>query len=225
MSGSIHRLIGVVVAASMSVLVGCGGDETAAPRRAEPVFSLPRTSAGAITLLGEDASGAAVAISVDGDVAAAYRCDGEGTGVWFTGEYDATTGRATLESAGGDSMVVEVWVDSTATLTGDGASTFDLEPAERGAGLFRDTYVVDGETRTAGWIVGNDGTVVGNETGSGGTTESSATATAGRRTPFGCGILGMRINFNLARGDREQARELLQQFTAGCTVSSGPVAT
>ncbi len=165
--------------------------------------------------------------------AVAYICDGAKPGTWFTGSFDATSRSGVLKSATGTALEFFLGSQPGGTVGGDAPAAFDLSAALPGAGLFRGTYTIDGNPFVAGWIVGNDGRVVGSETGgkvgaettqtadspppvTGGATAATPVANKDTRSAFGCGVLGFRIQWNRARGNDAVADGFQNQFNADC---------
>jgi hypothetical protein len=168
----------------------------------------------------DDAEAISVALVLIGpDEVVAYACDGTGkVGVWFSGSIDA--GEATLQSSDEASTLTYSFRDGAGTLTLRGeTSTFSLERATGIAGLYRESSSKGKQRTVLGWIVGNDGLVVGEATVNGkavlavsenvsqpppddatATTTTLAATTRSFVTTVRCGILDFRLGFNRAQG-------------------------
>ena len=114
--------------------------------------------------------GAAVAISVHGNKAVAYVCNGHAVAGWFRG--NAVGGKLDLTGKNGATLTVSYRNASAAgSITADGTTyTFSAPMVNAGStvstsgkppGLYEATGVVDGTTVKAGWIVLPDGSQVG----------------------------------------------------------------
>jgi hypothetical protein len=219
----VKRIISIaVVAGALAGITACGDDSPAADAQAtaEPAFVVPPISASGASYVGRADDGTAFAVTVIGSRVVAYQCDGENAGVWFTGTVDPGSDSVALTSASGERATVTLGDEPAVEVDGDTPFELALEPAEAGAGLYRDVSTIGGDVHVSGWIVANDGEVTGAQTDSGGTvTNSSATPTSGR-SPFGCGVLGFRINWNRARGNTQIADGMLAQFNADCANST-----
>lgn len=156
------------------VLLGaaCGGaDKSAkaspAPRVANteadagtPFASLPEPGNTALSgFVGTDSAGVALAVALtpEGN-AVAYSCDGVLTGTWFSGAL--ADGQLQLTAKDGTKLQGKV-DGSRVTGTLSTGPTFTLEPSTAASGVFRAHLEVDGKLFTAGWVVGNDGSVHG----------------------------------------------------------------
>lgn len=105
--------------------------------------------------------GAAVAVSVHGNQAVAYVCDGHRVGQWFTGT--AKAGKLDLTGTSGARLTV-TYRDAKAAgyAVADGKRYTFSAPARHGRyGLYESTAVVHGTRVKVGWIVLPDGYQVG----------------------------------------------------------------
>ena len=112
-----------------------------------------------------DDDGAAIAVAVLGDRAAAYVCDGRNVESWMRGT--ARDGELNLRAKNGDTLEAKLdgsTIEGTIEL-GDEKLDFTIEKAKRPAGLYR----ARGSAYTIGWIVLPDGSQVGIETRDDGT--------------------------------------------------------
>jgi hypothetical protein len=201
-------------------LAACGGDDGDSPVGAAPAADpnplledVPRPNeVVSQSFVGEGPDGASLAVSVGGPTGTsvvAYLCDGDTVGAWFRGSID-DAGTIVATSASGSELSASVTADG---LTGEvDGSAFALDLAEPGSGLFRQEAERDGTTYVSGWIVHNDGDVVGTVADAkdqrivgGGTTDpdgsttgtgefASATnpAPASLGQAFACGVNGFR---------------------------------
>lgn len=240
-TGITPRVARALLAALIASAAACGSAKDAspgspsAPSAASGFIAPPARAAAAATYVGTDATNRSVAVRLTSPTTAvAYICDGAKPGTWFTGNFDATSRSGVLKSAKGNTLEFSLGSTPGGTVGGDAPGAFDLSAALPGAGLFRATYTVDGNPFVAGWIVGNDGRVVGSETGGkigaetsqtadsppppGGATATTATpvANSATRSAFGCGVLGFRIQWNRARGNDAIADGFQTQFGLDC---------
>lgn len=114
-------------------------------------------------------------LTVAGDRAIAYACDGNSVEVWLRGS--ATDGVLTLENRTGTSSLSGRLQDGTVvgTLTLDGTPLdFTAAPVEPPAGL----YVYEGDGVRNSWIVDADGNVTGVQRGADGATGPAAALAA-----------------------------------------------
>ncbi len=140
-----------VLAAVLTVLVGCGGDGGGGQ-----AASAPGTYVG--KLEGTDAF---VAVISNGKEVTGYVCDGGQLSMWL-GEPDLTNGQAELVSRRGEPLGVLTIADGTASgevRIADNRYRFRAQPATGAAGLYR---VAEGTPGTpgfseTGWIVLGDG--------------------------------------------------------------------
>jgi serine/threonine-protein kinase len=108
-----------------------------------------------------DGGGASVAVSVHGNQAVAYVCDGHNVGEWYHGT--AKAGKLDLTGARGARLTV-TYRDASAAgyAMADGRRYRFSAPALHGRyGLYESTAVVHGTRVKAGWIVLPDGYQVG----------------------------------------------------------------
>jgi hypothetical protein len=108
--------------------------------------------------------GASIAVSVQGDRAIAYLCDGRRAEAWLNGT--VTEGRLDLKNAKGDSLAGDVRKSSVAGTVKVGAKSwqFSAPKVARPAGLYRAIPKgkdSKGSAGKAGWIVQPDGSQVG----------------------------------------------------------------
>jgi hypothetical protein len=111
--------------------------------------------------------GAAVAISVHGDKAVAYICNGHAVAAWVRGT--AVAGKLNLTGRNGARLSVDYRNDKAAGyIMADGTKyTFSapmvhrVSSVHRPPGLYEATATVDGVSIKAGWVVLPDGTQVG----------------------------------------------------------------
>ena len=90
---------------------------------------------------------------------AAFLCDGYGIWGWFTGKI---RGRRFVDSGSRGSVRASLGKNGTATVDVNGTPlAFVLQRARDGAGVFRDTSIVDGDPVVSGWIITNDGILRG----------------------------------------------------------------
>ena len=116
-----------------------------------------------------DDDGAAIAVAVLGDRAAAYVCDGRNVESWMRGT--ARDGELNLRAKNGDTLEAKLdgsTIEGTIEL-GDEKLDFTIEKAKRPAGLYR----ARGSAYTIGWIVLPDGSQVGIETRDDGTSTAA----------------------------------------------------
>ncbi|HEY8217269.1 MAG TPA: hypothetical protein VIH82_09050 [Acidimicrobiia bacterium] len=202
----------VAVAASQSAAFGAGAEAFAG--LPEPGHLAPPT------FVGTGEAGTSVALTITSpDTAVAYVCDGTGkTGVWLTGSVDSD-GTAALESADHKSSLTYDLTAGTGEVTIRGtSSTFSLERATGAAGLYRDTLTSKGKKLILGWILRNDGQLVGegtiggkpavatttdvSQSTSGGGSDSATTPTTAAPVPqvfakgLRCAVNGFRAAFN-----------------------------
>jgi hypothetical protein len=154
-------LIGVAMVATIVVgtAVGVGAKEPSG-LDSLPAFSAAQPS---LELVG-DAGGLRLGVSIVSDTEAiAYLCDGESVGVWFTGTVDLDSGDVSLESADGGTVTLNLNSDPVvATAVVDGETTaFTLAPVTHYGGVARFVTKAKGHQWTTGWIVADDGTIVG----------------------------------------------------------------
>ncbi|HEY8217270.1 MAG TPA: hypothetical protein VIH82_09055 [Acidimicrobiia bacterium] len=211
---AITTLLGVVAAVTVS-----GGTGVAGTAAADPFTRLPSPAQlSNPAFVGHTETGASVALVLTGpDAAVAYVCDGTGgVGEWFSGPVDLSSGHVSLTSKSGGSLTYDI-AARTGSFEADGTtSSFTLERATGAAGLFRQ----ETKRNVIGWIVDNDGLLVGEATNSSGktvgatsqnltapapTTQSAtvvttAPVTTGLLKQIQCGILGARSNFNNQQG-------------------------
>ncbi|MGD9526144.1 hypothetical protein [Pseudonocardia sp.] len=200
------------------LLAGCGGVGTPAqppaqPPTADAFAGVPATGPdGPPGFVGRDAAGVGLAVRLTGpQTAVAYLCDGAGTGRWYTGPV-AADGTLRLTAADGEVLTAAPAGAGLTGTHGDGVA-FTLEPAQPGSGLFRQTLA--GTSFVAGWVVGNDGSVLGRAKDDGGgvvtvsspgddepaaDTGEAVTGSGGAPEPavrrVRCGLLNFRIGFN-----------------------------
>jgi hypothetical protein len=157
-------------AGAFVLLMALGGELgalTAPTKRGGSLASLP--GPGQVrppTLVGTDGRGISVALAATGpNAAVAYVCDGTGrTGAWFSGPVDAT-GAADLTSEDGAARLTYSVRNGAGALTIGGAtSTLALHDAAGVAGLYRQTSARGGKHFVGGWILRNDGVLVGQAT-------------------------------------------------------------
>jgi hypothetical protein len=168
--------------------------------------------------VGKDTKGTSVAVVFSSlDAAVGYACDGAGTvALWFRGTLDLASGEASLAGAHGASLRYDVRTRSGSLTIEGNVSSFALEPAIGIAGLYRESSTKRHQKRLVGWIVGNDGSLVGQGTINGRVTVAvsgnldaptsadpeippPASADASTRSFISgveCGILQFRFNFN-----------------------------
>jgi hypothetical protein len=111
--------------------------------------------------------GAAVAVSVHGDKAVAYVCNGHAVAAWYRGK--AAGGKLNLMGKNGARLTVDYRkADASGSLTADGMQfTFSAPIVHRGSslhrqpGLYEATATVHGVKVKAGWIVLPDGGQIG----------------------------------------------------------------
>jgi hypothetical protein len=214
------------IVAALVVLVTLGGQMNlfAAPKKRGSSFAMLPTP-GQIrppTLVGMDEHGLSVALAVIGaNEAIAYVCDGTGRiGAWFSGPVDGT-GAADLSSEDGAARLTYSVRDGSGTLTIGGAiSALSLEDAAGRAGLYRQTISRRRKHAVSGWILRNDGMLVGQTTVDGRATvvvaedvskppppdASDATPNTLEPTPRAflrgarCALLDFRFGFNNQQG-------------------------
>lgn len=216
-----HATVHGMALAALLLVGGCGGTASPPPpppppAPAVPVAGVPAPGeAGPPGFVGRDADGVGLAVRLTGPgTAVAYLCDGAGTGRWFTGAV-AADGTMRLTAADGAVLTAAPTGTGLAGTHGDGVA-FTLAPAQAGAGLFRETLA--GTTFVAGWVVGNDGSVLGRAKGDGdeggavvtvsspgddepdADTGEAVTGSGGAPEPavarVRCGLLNFRIGFN-----------------------------
>jgi hypothetical protein len=104
---------------------------------------------------------ASIAITVKGDKAVAYLCDGRTTEAWLQGT--ATNGVLSLQGRGGARLTGRVAGEqvSGTVSTGGAEWSFTASPAKAPAGLYRANAPVNGVPGKIGWIVQPDGSEVG----------------------------------------------------------------
>lgn len=129
----------------------------ATPEAAEPAASFPPQASYTGETEGNETDEAAVAVTVQGDEATAYVCDGKAVEAWYQGV--AKDGTVELEGKGGDTLTGTLDGDTiTGTISAQGESwTFTAEQARQPAGLYRSS---NGSV-TTGWIRQSDGSVTG----------------------------------------------------------------
>ena len=112
--------------------------------------------------------GAAVAVSVHGDQAVAYICNGHAVAAWLRGS--AKNGKLDLTGKNGARLTVDYHSGTaTGSVMADGVQySFSasmvhgvVPSTQRPPGLYEATAVVDGVAIKAGWIVLPDGSQVG----------------------------------------------------------------
>ncbi len=111
--------------------------------------------------------GASVAVSVHGNKAVAYICNGHAVAAWVKGS--AENGKLDLTGKNGTRLTVDYGQGSaTGSITADGTTYMFSAPAVHRVpsarmppGLYEATAVVDGTAIKAGWIVLPDGSQVG----------------------------------------------------------------
>jgi hypothetical protein len=231
---SFVALAGLLIAAS------CSSADTDNSAPTSPFAALPgleadqpgtldRTFVTATRNTGELAG--AIATTDTGDIVA-YFCDGE-RGYWLTGS--PTDNTDTIELSSDDATLTfdtdaleHSTFEAELVLNGD-TSLFSMVTATDGAGLYRFTEesLTGGDEVTAGWIVMNDGQLVGaTNTGAGvtgepGRTTTEEAVTAGLIRKFRCARIVLRFSQwstdNLAGTLTDQNInldvELSQQFT------------
>ena len=122
-----------------------------------------------VVYAGRTDDGAAIAVAVLGDRAAAYVCDGRNVESWMRGT--ARDGELNLRAKNGDTLEAKLdgsAIEGTIEL-GDEKLDFTIEKAKRPAGLYR----ARGSAYTIGWIVLPDGSQVGIETRDDGTSTAA----------------------------------------------------
>ncbi len=114
-----------------------------------------------------DGGGASVAVSVHGDKAVAYICNGHAVAAWLRGS--AAHGKLDLTGSNGARLSVDyrkakaagyIMADGT-RYTFSAPSVHRVSSVRRPPGLYRATAVVHGVSIKAGWIVMADGSQVG----------------------------------------------------------------
>lgn len=244
-------LTALALAVTIGGLSACGDDSAAtattgnATGAATGAAAFDKTSLGAVpsivrfdpaadrarrSFVGVDAKGTALGISINGDHAVAYLCDGAAVSTWFTGTANGDS--LQLTAADGSALTASVAGDK---LSGNhGGTAFSLTSAAGGAGVFRDITDAPNGKLISGWVVGNDGSIVGiTSDEQGGKAASVALPPAspsgngsddgvGNTTPttaepvpltflnnLECGILAARFNFNHAHGGSQDQRAVL----------------
>jgi serine/threonine-protein kinase len=105
--------------------------------------------------------GGSVAVSVHGDKAVAYVCNGATVEGWMRGR--AENGKLTLTGKNKAHLTASY---HSGTVTGDVEAhgtdySFSVKSVNKPSGLYQATAVVQGKTIKAGWIVLGDGTQIG----------------------------------------------------------------
>lgn len=133
------------------------GAPDAAAEPAEVPESFPPQASYTGETEGIETGEAAVAVTVNGDEAAAYVCDGRAIEAWYKGV--AKDGEVQLEDKSGNALTGTLDGDTiTGTLSAQGKSlTFTAEQAKKPAGLYR----TSARGVTTGWIQQSDGSVTG----------------------------------------------------------------
>ncbi len=170
-----------------------------------------------------------------GDQVTAYLCDGAAVSKWFTGTIDPS-GTITAKSAGGETLTATISGDSlTATI---GSTSHSLHAATLNSGLYRETTTVDGATFVSGWILTNEGRLVGatgtkNQVVAGSNSSlDDASGSAPAETPpttvaavpsvlflgLRCGVLGFVQGRGLAKANQQSTPP-----SAGSPGQAGPV--
>ncbi|MEZ5235709.1 MAG: hypothetical protein AB7W59_10080 [Acidimicrobiia bacterium] len=178
--------VALLVAAALG-LTACGASDDSGASNASAssatTGSNSAESAPARTFVGElPGTDALVAVTVDGDKAWAYLCDGtaddEGTlANYLTGSFDGSALRATDDDGVSIEATIGTAATGTVTLPGGKTASFQAQPATGDAGWFNAVETTDGRVETGSWIRLSDGSlrgkVVAVDTSSsgGGTTE------------------------------------------------------
>lgn len=160
----------LLFAAALAPLAACGSETStkasagAALTVADPnplLADVPRPGQAPIRSFVGLNGGQALGINiggVTGDQVTAYLCDGAAVSKWFAGTVDAS-GKITAKSAGGEILAATINGGSlTATI---GSTSHSLQAATLNSGRYRETTTVDGATFVSGWILTNEGRLVG----------------------------------------------------------------
>ena len=112
------------------------------------------------TFVGADSAGRLVGVSfVSETEVVAYVCDGEDTGVWFSGSFTEGASSVTLAGRKGATLTLDLTSDPlTGTVKiGSDEAAFTLAPAHGSAGLYRERH----GKQLSGWIIDNSGAIYG----------------------------------------------------------------
>jgi hypothetical protein len=221
-----------VVAGMLVLAIGlaaCGGGDDASGASpslrqvADPnpaLASVPRFGTTPAQSFVGTAGASSLGLNIGGDSGndvTAYLCDGAQVSAWFTGTVD-TTGTITATSPNGAKLTARI--DGSGVAGAVDGQSFTLAAAQLNSGLYRETVTTKGEEHVSGWILRNDGQLVGAETVKGkvvaGTSTNvgdtgPSTATGGTTTTappvaegaLRCAILGFRMGRQVALFNQE----------------------
>lgn len=215
--------LGILTGAVLITALVVSSPFAAGAKTPKGLDALPPLSAAEepLNLIG-DAGGVRLGVSILSDTEAiAYLCDGADLGVWFKGTVDPDTGAVSLESAGGDTVTLNLNDNpTTASVTVDGeTTTFTLTPATHAGRVLRVVNAGQGHRYTTGWIVADDYSVVGITADESGKTVAATNTSSSPPPPpvagseadpaatgaLRCAILAGRINRQARLAEEEAA--------------------
>jgi hypothetical protein len=163
----VNALAGPTTPTSSSSLGAPASTGPSSPSPAPPAEAAPSPTAepAAVQAVYSGKTGggeATVAVSVNGDRAAAYLCDGTRIETWLqgsvTGDQVVLTGRDTAALIG---TVSGTTLSGTVVTSTGQAWLFSAEEARPPAGIYEARTTIDGLATRIGWVVLPDGTQVG----------------------------------------------------------------
>jgi serine/threonine-protein kinase len=171
-------LVATMLATPSSALPASYSTATASPAPSSPAPSSPAASSPAPAAAPSPAptrttptradfagrvggGGGSVAVSVHGDKAIAYVCNGSTVEGWMRGKVE--NGKLTLTGKNKAHLTASIHAGK---VTGDVEAhgtdySFSVSTVSKSSGLYQATAVVQGKTIKAGWIVLRDGTQIG----------------------------------------------------------------